>query len=121
MSARTNNDLDVALGLGIRLRRHAMGLSQHQLGERIGVSFQQVQKYERGANRVSVSTLVGICEALDCQVTDLIAEVVQLRNSAAETLVQPEAAPLLQAMSRIRSPARRRAVLELAQSLAAEA
>jgi transcriptional regulator with XRE-family HTH domain len=118
------DQLDQALGLAIRLRRHARGLSQSALGEAIGVSFQQIQKYERGANRVSFSTMVRICEALGCHVSDLVAEVEQLDPGAhrdtPELLTQPEAAPLLEALSQIRSSGVRRAVLELARSLARE-
>ena len=115
--------LDQALGLAIRLRRHARGLSQSALGEAIGVSFQQIQKYERGSNRVSFSTMVRICEALDCHVSDLVAEVQQLDTGPSgpqDLLTQPEAAPLLEALSQIRSPGVRRAVLELARGLARE-
>lgn len=118
--------LDQALGLAIRLRRHARGLSQSALGDAIGVSFQQIQKYERGTNRVSFSTMVRICDALDCHVTDLVAEVEQLdtrgkrRTGGQDLLTQPEAAPLLEALAQIRSAGVRRAVLELARSLARE-
>jgi len=118
--------LDQALGLAIRLRRHARGLSQSALGEAIGVSFQQVQKYERGSNRVSFSTMVRICEALGCHVSDLVAEVDELgataksKTGAHEPLTQPEAGPMLEALSQIRSSGVRRAVLELARSLARE-
>ncbi|HEV2530406.1 helix-turn-helix transcriptional regulator [Phenylobacterium sp.] len=118
--------LDQALGLAIRLRRHARGLSQSALGEAIGVSFQQIQKYERGSNRVSFSTMVRICEALGCHVSDLVAEVEQLDIGAKrdadspDLLTQPEAAPLLEALAQIRSPGVRRAVLELARGLARE-
>lgn len=114
--------LDQALGLAIRLRRHARGLSQSALGDAIGVSFQQIQKYERGTNRVSFSTMVRICEALECHVSDLVAEVEQLgpgeNENGVEMLTQPEAAPLLEALAQIKSPGVRRAVLELARSLA---
>jgi len=118
--------LDQALGLAIRLRRHARGLSQSALGEAIGVSFQQIQKYERGSNRVSFSTMVRICEALGCHVSDLVAEVEQLDTGPKRgpgdrhLLTQPEAAPLLEALAQIRSPGVRRAVLELARGLARE-
>jgi transcriptional regulator with XRE-family HTH domain len=115
--------LDQALGLAIRLRRHARGLSQSGLGDAIGVSFQQIQKYERGANRVSFSTMVRICEALGCHVSDLVAEVEQLdpgESGSSDLLTQPEAAPLLEALAQIRSAGVRRAVLELARSLARE-
>ena len=118
--------LDQALGLAIRLRRHARGLSQSGLGEAIGVSFQQIQKYERGTNRVSFSTMMRICEALDCHVADLVAEVEQLdgggkpRAKGQDPLAQPEAAPLLEALAQIKSPGVRRTVLELARNLARE-
>ena len=63
--------LDVAIGQRIRERRRALGLSQHDLAEAIEVSFQQVQKYERGANRISFSRLVEVAGALKCQLADL--------------------------------------------------
>lgn len=65
---------DIALGLRIRQRRKALGISQVALGEAIGLTFQQVQKYENGLNRVSFSRLVDIVHALDCRVTDLIGD-----------------------------------------------
>ncbi|GBR44307.1 helix-turn-helix domain-containing protein [Neokomagataea thailandica] len=59
---------DVHIGHRIRLRRTLMGLSQESLGEALGVTFQQVQKYERGANRVSASRLFELAQALDVPV-----------------------------------------------------
>lgn len=56
--------IDRELGLRIRQRRVALGFSQTWLGQQIGVSFQQVQKYERGANRVSAASLVAVADAL---------------------------------------------------------
>lgn len=66
--------LDVELGRYIRRRRRELGLSQDQLGRMIGVTFQQVQKYEHGTNRVSFSRLVEIAQSLDCSVADLIGD-----------------------------------------------
>jgi len=114
--------LDQALGLAIRVRRHALGLSQSELGEAIGVSFQQVQKYERGSNRVSFSTMVRIAQALGCSVAELATEVQELGamstdGGMSEPLTQPEAGPMLEALSQIRSAAVRKAVLELARQL----
>ncbi|MGB8601547.1 MAG: helix-turn-helix transcriptional regulator, partial [Rhizomicrobium sp.] len=63
--------LDIALGSRIRLRRRELGMSQEQLARQIGITFQQVQKYEHGANRVSFSRLVEIAQALRCGVVDL--------------------------------------------------
>lgn len=56
--------VDVHVGALIRIRRHEIGASQSDLAEAIGVSFQQIQKYERGSNRVSASALVKIATAL---------------------------------------------------------
>lgn len=70
----TPNRLDVALGLRIRQRRKALGVSQTALADTIGLTFQQIQKYERGFNRVSFSRLVDIAHALDCRVVDLIGD-----------------------------------------------
>jgi transcriptional regulator with XRE-family HTH domain len=63
-NARTATGIDAQLGARIRARRGEIGMSQEQLAGAIGVSFQQVQKYEKGINRVAVSTLVDICDAL---------------------------------------------------------
>ena len=68
------NRLDVALGLHILQRRRALGISQTALANAIGLTFQQIQKYERGVNRVSFSRLVYIAHALDCRVIDLIGD-----------------------------------------------
>ncbi|MCG8695457.1 MAG: helix-turn-helix domain-containing protein [Minwuiales bacterium] len=60
--------IDSHVGRRIRARRRLMGLSQTQLAQRLGLSFQQIQKYENGANRVSSGTLCRIAEALDAPV-----------------------------------------------------
>lgn len=60
---------NIEMGRRIRLRRVEIGLSQSELGEKLGVSFQQVQKYEKGANRVRASRLQQIAEALGVDVT----------------------------------------------------
>jgi transcriptional regulator with XRE-family HTH domain len=57
--------LDVEIGRRIRLRRRELGLSQTDLAEKLGLAFQQVQKYESGANRISVGRLPDIASALD--------------------------------------------------------
>nr|WP_246472813.1 helix-turn-helix transcriptional regulator [Azospirillum tabaci] len=61
--------LDIKIGARVRTRRTLMGLSQSDLGEAIGLTFQQVQKYERGANRIGASTLFRIAEVLDVPVS----------------------------------------------------
>lgn len=60
--------VDIEVGKKIRVQRTMRKMSQTELGNRIGVTFQQVQKYERGSNRVSASKLVEIAQALDVDV-----------------------------------------------------
>jgi transcriptional regulator with XRE-family HTH domain len=115
--------LDIALGSRIRLRRRELGLSQEQLARQIGITFQQVQKYEHGANRVSFSRLVEITQALKCGVMDLIGDLDKSKDSSLfarhiARLNEPGAAELLEAYAAIKSPKHRRAILNLAKQLA---
>ncbi|WP_397417550.1 helix-turn-helix domain-containing protein [Phenylobacterium sp.] len=71
-SSKSPDPMDIALGAAVRIRRRTIGLSQEALAEKCGVSFQQIQKYENGANRISFSRLVQIARALRCRVTDLM-------------------------------------------------
>lgn len=61
--------IDVHVGSRIRLRRTLMGMSQERLGEALGLTFQQVQKYERGANRVGASRLFDLSRVLDVPIS----------------------------------------------------
>lgn len=61
--------VDAHVGQRIRMRRTLLGLSQSQLGEALGLTFQQVQKYERGANRIGASRLYAIAELLGVEVS----------------------------------------------------
>ncbi|WP_292065908.1 helix-turn-helix domain-containing protein [Brevundimonas sp. UBA7664] len=64
--------IDVAVGQAIAARRLRLGFNQTQLGSAIGVTFQQIQKYEKGANRVSASMLVRTARFLRCAPADLL-------------------------------------------------
>ena len=68
------NKFDVAIGHNIRERRMALKVAQTALAQKVGVTFQQIQKYERGDNRVSFSRLVDIAHALDWRIADLIGD-----------------------------------------------
>jgi transcriptional regulator with XRE-family HTH domain len=127
MSKKTENGsphpLDIALGSRIRLRRRELGLSQEQLAREVGITFQQVQKYEHGTNRVSFSRLVEIAQALRCGVMEIIGDLD--KPTSPETfsrhvncLNEPGASELLEAYSAIDSPKHRRAILNLARQLA---
>ena len=72
LSNKTPDPMDIALGAAVRIRRRSIGMSQEALAEQCGVSFQQIQKYENGANRISFSRLVQIARALRCRVVDLM-------------------------------------------------
>jgi transcriptional regulator with XRE-family HTH domain len=71
-STKAPDPMDIALGAAVRIRRRTLGISQEALAEQCNVSFQQVQKYENGANRISFSRLVQIARALQCRVVDLM-------------------------------------------------
>lgn len=66
---RSARKIDRLIGQRVRDRRLSLGLSQEHVGEMLGLSFQQVQKYERGANRISISRLIEICRCLGVPVS----------------------------------------------------
>ena len=110
--------LDVAMGRQIRGRRIALSMSQTALADAVGVTFQQIQKYERGSNRVSFSRLVEIAHTLDCRVMDLIGDLDDLGLPsplfARDTAHLREAgAPELMAAYVQLPPAMRKVVLQL--------
>jgi transcriptional regulator with XRE-family HTH domain len=114
--------VDVAIGARMRLRRKSLGISQGVLSERVGVSFQQIQKYERGANRVSGSMLVAIASALDTTVGWLVGEEGGLSDAADEVvqaLALTGAVELLEAFAAIPHASARAALVTLAQEMAA--
>lgn len=121
--AHSPHRLDVALGVRIRLRRNALGISQTALAEGVGLTFQQIQKYERGTNRVSFSRLVDIAHVLDCRATDLIGDLDESNGGGspfrADTshLRQPGAAELLSAYAASPAPLQR-VILKLVSEIA---
>lgn len=114
--------IDVAVGHRIRVRRKWLGISQSTLADHLGVSFQQVQKYERGANRVSASMLVRIAQKLDTSVGELVGEIATPLGdeSLFEKLAVPGAVQLLEAFASVQQPAMRTAILNLTRSLIEE-
>lgn len=71
LMSKSSNIVDVYVGARLRMRRTMLGMSQSRLGELLGVTFQQVQKYEKGSNRVSAARLFEICEALDVSLASM--------------------------------------------------
>ncbi len=119
--------IDVAVGARLRLRRQEARMSQQALAEALGVSFQQVQKYERGVNRISASMLVRAARALSCSGGMLLgAEGPVTQDDALEAellalLATPGATELLRAFSTIDSGEARNAVIEIVRGLSAGA
>ena len=116
--------IDVAVGLRLRTLRKSRGMSQEQLGRALGITFQQVQKYERGTNRISSSMLVKSARTLGVAPAALLPDEGDPtpRSPAVLTLLAQTRGveELVQAYAAIRSPRLRRAVLQLARSLAAD-
>jgi transcriptional regulator with XRE-family HTH domain len=113
--------VELAIGARIRTRRRQLGLSQSDLAEKLGVSFQQVQKYERGANRVAASTLVAAAGALGVTVSWLVGEDGTTRADEEDifrALSRPGALEILQAFNDISDPRARVALLALVQEMA---
>ncbi len=71
---------DVSVGEKIRYRRKYMGISQTELGKKLGVSFQQIQKYENGSNRVGAGRLQEIANILDVHISFFYTDISQKRN-----------------------------------------
>ena len=122
--ARAADDLDRALGNAIRLRRRSLNLTQEQLANACGISFQQVQKYENGANRVSFSRLVQIAQALACRVTDLTSALEQPEMAPVDfeflkLMTLPGAVDLLKRYEAM-TPEARRLLVDMLQSTMAE-
>ena len=82
VNARKVQESDIALGERIRARRNRIVMSQEELGKALGVSFQQIQKYENGTNRICSGRLIQIVNALQCSVTDLIGSGTMVRLRA---------------------------------------
>src|SRR5215213_3305537 len=128
----TPNPTDVRVGARLRLRRNMLGLTQEKLGEAIGVTFQQVQKYERGANRIGASRLHELSRILDVPVTFFFEDTDPVRAPAmggfaelpaeafeSDPLRKRETVELVQAYFSIEDAAVRRRLLDLAKALAA--
>ncbi len=126
------NPVDVHVGSRVRLRRVLLGMSQEKLGEQLGLTFQQVQKYEKGSNRISASRLFQIGQILDVPVQfffeDMPADdTAHAGDGGTNGYDQPgvidflnstEGLQLNKAFAEIRDPTVRRKIVELLKILA---
>ncbi|MDE2227527.1 MAG: helix-turn-helix transcriptional regulator [Alphaproteobacteria bacterium] len=134
------NPIDVHVGARVRLRRTLLGMSQEKLGQAIGLTFQQVQKYERGTNRIGASRLYVLARVLDVPVAFFFEDLEAPGHKSAGAAVDPtgpkgmneaadlfdgnepimrrETLELVRAYLRISDPRLRRRVFELAKAIA---
>src|ERR671928_685236 len=87
----TPNPIDVRVGARLRLRRNMVRLSQEKLGQAIGLTFQQVQKYERGANRIGASRLHELSRVLDVPISFFFDDTDPVRAPATGGFAEPPA------------------------------
>jgi transcriptional regulator with XRE-family HTH domain len=113
---------DAEIGRMVRAQRQQLGLSQSDLADRIGVTFQQVQKYENGSNRISIGRLTRIAEALGVPPTFFFAREtkagVASSNKSREFLAAAGALRLIKAFDRFQTRELRTAFVEFAESIA---
>jgi transcriptional regulator with XRE-family HTH domain len=114
------DEIDVEVGSRIRARRRQLDLSQSELAAALGLTFQQVQKYERGSNRVSASMLVKTARKLETSVAALVGETGEQTDPLLADLATPGVSELIRSYSHIKSPAVRRSLLDLARRIAAD-
>ena len=125
MSARSPNKTDVYIGKRIKMQRLARGLSQTDVASRLGITFQQIQKYERGVNRVGAGRLQEIANLFSVTPAFFFEDGPRLKpgqseeaSGTTELLANKYNLALAQAYNRIRSRTVRRNVLELVEGLA---
>lgn len=125
------NPIDIHVGARLRLRRTLLGLSQEKLGEAVGITFQQLQKYERGSNRISASRLYTLSQVLGVPVSfffdDLylpehegenVSIINDFQSKEVDALAKRETLELVRAYYRIQDPWVRKRTFDLIKALA---
>ena len=131
----TPHPVDIHVGRRLRLKRTILGLSQESVGKEIGVTFQQIQKYERGINRMGASRLYDFARSLGVQVSYFFEGYgdYALDDGSALAMAEPNAAgfehekvnnretmEVMRAYYRIKNPSVRKRIVELIKAMAAE-
>ena len=131
MSTKAPNPVDKHVGSRIRMRRLMLGMSQEKLGDALGLTFQQVQKYEKGTNRVSASRLQQLSHILQVQVSFLFEGGPHVAFNAdglseapspayvADFLATSEGLALTRAFTKITDVKLRRSIVEMVENIAA--
>ncbi len=135
MAGKKPNPVDAHVGSRVRLRRMLLGMSQERLGESMGLTFQQVQKYEKGVNRIGASRLFQIAKILDVPVQFFFEEAPHVGGDgggAARGIAEPdseafileflnsrEGLELNRAFVKIADPKVRKSIVDLVRALSA--
>src|ERR1700689_1834163 len=131
MSTKAPNPVDKYVGSRVRMRRIMLGMSQEKLGEALGLTFQQVQKYEKGTNRVGASRIQQISEILQVPVSFLFEDGPGAAGGArgfgeypppayiSDFLATSEGLALTRAFTRITDAKLRRSIVEMVEQIAA--
>jgi transcriptional regulator with XRE-family HTH domain len=127
------NPIDIHVGSRVRLRRTMLGMSQEKLGENLGITFQQIQKYEKGANRIGASRLQQIAGVLNTPVSFFFEDAPGMAkptaagfaeadstNYVVDFLSSSEGLQLNRAFLKIKDPKVRRKIVEMVKALAGD-
>jgi transcriptional regulator with XRE-family HTH domain len=124
MVTKSTGPVDKLIGTRIRLQRTAIGMSQEKLGDVLGITFQQIQKYEKGTNRVGAARLQAIADALGVPVSFFFEQRGGTGDSSdapsgiQDLLTSREGVELARAFLKIENPAMRRALVDMARAAA---
>jgi len=128
---KSTGSIDKEIGSRVRMRRVSIGMSQEKLGDMLGLTFQQVQKYEKGMNRISVARLVEIAKILNVDIDFFFDGIKAGRGEAgfaesgappyvADMMSTPEGLQLVRTFAGIKSPRVRKSIVQLVAALASQ-
>jgi transcriptional regulator with XRE-family HTH domain len=128
---KSTSSIDKEIGTRVRMRRISIGMSQEKLGEMLGLTFQQVQKYEKGMNRISVGRLVDIAKILGVEIHFFFDGIKSGKAGTgfaeeetppyiADVMSTPEGLQLIRTFTSIKNPKVRKSIVQLVASLAAQ-
>jgi len=117
--------IDIHVGARVRLRRNILGMSLETLGKAVGVTYQQLQKYEKGVNRIGASRLFGLSNVLEVKIAFFFQGIEPgdknyPGKAVTDLLAKRETTDLIRTYYQIEDPEVRKRVLELVRSLATE-
>src|SRR5262249_15254189 len=117
-SNRSTAEIDALIGERVRSRRLQARMSQATLGEALGVTFQQIQKYESGTNRIGCGRLMKIAEVFACDVGEFYGQQTATSTPFTKFVATKDGVAIVQAMLKIKNQALRRTVIDIAERLA---